>query len=256
MNRIDAKFASLQGMNKKALITYITAGDGGYEMTKQAVLAMEAAGADMIELGVPFSDPIAEGTEIQKASLRALQGGTNLKGILEMVKQLREETEIPLVLMMYANTVFRNGIDAFFAACKKIGVDGVIVPDLPYEEQNEFQGAATANEVRIISLVAPSSKKRISRIAADAEGFLCVSSYDGDEVGTSALLNQVKDNSTVPFCADCGIRDGAAAARMGSLCSGVVVTGALVEKMEKLGSDAVPEIAKLVAEIRQGLNQA
>ena len=139
MNRIDEKFKELKEQNKKALITFVTSGDGGYETTINAVRAMVKAGADIIELGVPFSDPVAEGPVIQNASERALSSGTTLKGIFEMVKEIRKETDIPLLLMMYLNTIFRFGTERFFSLCDECGLDGVIVPDMPYEEKDEIE---------------------------------------------------------------------------------------------------------------------
>ena len=133
MNRIDSMFAELKKQNKKALITFITAGDPDFDTTEQLVLEMERQGANLIELGVPFSDPIAEGPIIQEASLRSLQGGTTLEGIFELVKKLRTKTEIPLVFMMYINTIYRFGVERFFSLCQETGIDAVIVPDLPFE---------------------------------------------------------------------------------------------------------------------------
>ena len=123
---------------RKALITFITAGDGGYDCTEKAVLEMAKNGADLIELGVPFSDPIAEGPVIQRASERSLQNGTTLVGIFDLVRRLRKETDVPLLLMMYLNTIFRFGTDRFFALCEECGIDGVIVPDIPFEEKDEI----------------------------------------------------------------------------------------------------------------------
>ena len=147
MNRIDSMFAELKKQNKKALITFITAGDPDFDTTEQLVLEMERQGANLIELGVPFSDPIAEGPIIQEASLRSLQGGTTLEGIFELVKKLRTKTEIPLVFMMYINTIYRFGVERFFSLCQETGIDAVIVPDLPFEEHDEIDECAYAHGV-------------------------------------------------------------------------------------------------------------
>jgi tryptophan synthase alpha chain len=260
-NRIDEKFAALEAAGKKALITYITGGDGGYALTEEAILTMEKNGADIVEIGVPFSDPVAEGPVIQKASQRALQAGTSLKGIFEMVERLRQKTDMPLLLMMYANTVFRYGTDAFFAKCREVGIDGVIVPDLPYEEHDEFREASEANHVYNISLVAPTSHGRIARIASAAQGFLyCVSS-----VGVTGMRNhfsthfdeffdEIRKSVKVPFCVGFGIADGKTAAKMAAYCCGVIVGSAIVRKVEEYGADAVPEIASLTAELRDGID--
>ena len=177
MNRIDKKLQQLKAENKKALITYVTCGDGGYDTTESAVLKMAENGADIIELGVPFSDPIAEGPVIQAASERALKNGTTLKGIFEMVKRLRSKTNIPLLLMMYVNSIFRFGTEKFFTMCEDTGIDGVIVPDLPFEEKEEIQESADKHSIINISLITPTSTDRISMIAKEAKGFVyCVSS--------------------------------------------------------------------------------
>lgn len=261
-NRIDAKFAELKAQGKKALITYIVAGDGGYELTEQAVLGMERSGADIIEIGVPFSDPIAEGEVIQEASLRSLRdNGTTLKGVFEMVVRLRQQTDMPLLLMLYANTIFRTGTDYFFKKCREIGIDGVIVPDLPFEEHNEFDSAAKANGIYNISLVTPASSGRIAKIAAKAEGFLyCVSSTgvtgmrDKFTTDFDAFFSEIKEFSTVPYCVGFGIRSGEAAKRMGGYCDGVIVGSAIVNQVAAHGKDAVPAIAGTIRELRGGLD--
>ncbi len=263
-NRIDEKFAQLKAENKKALITYIAAGDGGYDLTEKAVLAMEKNGADLIEIGVPFSDPIAEGPVIQAASLRSLRDyHTTLKGVFEMVKRIREKTDMPLLLMLYANTIFRSGTDAFFAKCAEIGIDGVIVPDLPFEEHDEFQEASEKNGVYNISLVTPASTGRIAKIAAQAQGFLyCVSSVgvtgmrDHFDTDFNAFFDEIKKSTKIPYCVGFGIRNGETAKKMGSYCDGVIVGSAIVNKVGEFGQEAVPEIVNLCHELKNGLNQA
>ncbi|MFR1215221.1 MAG: tryptophan synthase subunit alpha [Acutalibacteraceae bacterium] len=174
MNRIDSMFAELKKQNKKALITFITAGDPDFDTTEQLVLEMEPRPIP-IELGVPFSDPIAEGPIIQEASLRSLQGGTTLEGIFELVKKLRTKTEIPLVFMMYINTIYRFGVERFFSLCQETGIDAVIVPDLPFEEHDEIDECAYAHGVYPINLVAPTLQDRIAAIAANSRIFaLCI----------------------------------------------------------------------------------
>lgn len=263
-NRIDKKFSDLNAAGKKALITYIVAGDGGYDLTEQAVLEMERSGVDIVEIGVPFSDPIAEGPIIQEASLRSLRDNhTTLKGVFEMVECLRKQTDMPLLLMLYANTIFRTGTELFFAKCAEVGVDGVIVPDLPFEEHDEFQSAAEKNGVYNISLVTPTSHGRIAKIAAAAEGFLyCVSSTgvtgmrDSFNTNFDAFFEEIAASAKIPYCVGFGIRDGAAAKRMGSYCNGVIVGSAIVNQVAAHGKAAVPEIAKLCTELRNGLDEA
>lgn len=260
-NRIDAKFEALKAEGKKALVTYIVAGDGGYDLTEQAILEMEKSGVDVIEIGVPFSDPIAEGQVIQEASLRALNNGTTLKGVFEMVERLRKKTDMPLLLMLYANTIFRTGTETFFARCAEVGIDGVIVPDLPFEEHDEFREASKKNGVHNISLVTPTSHDRIAKIASAAEGFLyCVSSVGVTGMRESFSTNfdeffgEIGKSAKIPYCVGFGIRNGETARKMGAYCNGVIVGSAIVNKVAAFGENAVPEIAKLCKELRAGLD--
>ena len=261
-NRIDAKFAELKAAGKKALITYIVAGDGGYDLTEKAILEMSQNGVDIIEIGVPFSDPIAEGKTIQEASLRSLRDNhTTLVGVFEMVERLRKQTDMPLLLMLYANTIFRTGTDKFFARCKETGIDGVIVPDLPFEEHDEFDAASKANGVYNISLVTPTSHGRIAKIAAAAEGFLyCVSSTgvtgvrDKFSTDFDAFFGEIKASAKIPYCVGFGIRDGERAKQMGAYCDGVIVGSAIVNQVAEHGKDAVPAIVKVCQELRSGLD--
>ena len=263
-NRIDAKVKDRKKAGKKALVTYILAGDAGYETTEEAVLAMEQSGVDIIEIGVPFSDPIAEGKVIQEASLRSLRDNhTTLAGVFEMVARLRKKTDMPLLLMLYANTIFRTGTDFFFDKCAELGIDGVIVPDLPFEEHDEFREAAARNNVHNISLVTPTSHGRIGKIAAEASGFLyCVSSVgvtgmrDSFSTDFDAFFDEVKASAKVPYCVGFGIRDGETARKMAAYCDGVIVGSAIVNKVAEFGSKAVPEIAALCKELRAGLDAA
>ena len=259
-NRIDKKFAELKAAGKKALITYIVAGDGGYELTEQAVLEMEKQGVDIIEIGVPFSDPIAEGTVIQEASLRSLRDNhTPLKGVFELVERLRKKTDMPLLLMLYANTVFRT--KDFFERCKAVGVDGVIIPDLPFEEHEEFDKPARENGVYNISLVTPASRGRIAKIASKAEGFLyCVSSTgvtgmrDKFSTDFDAFFGEIKASANIPYCVGFGIRSGETAKKMGAYCDGVIVGSAIVNQVAEHGKDAVPFISEKAKELRTGLD--
>ena len=220
MNRIDSMFAELKKQNKKALITFITAGDPDFDTTEQLILEMERQGANLIELGVPFSDPIAEGPIIQEASLRSLQGGTTLEGIFELVKKLRTKTEIPLVFMMYINTIYRFGVERFFSLCQETGIDAVIVPDLPFEEH----------------LVAPTSKDRIAAIAANSKGFLyCVSSTGVTGVRNTfqtdfdSFFDTIKQHASIPYCVGFGISSPEQVKQMKTYCDGVIVGSAIVK---------------------------
>ncbi|MGX8686823.1 MAG: tryptophan synthase subunit alpha, partial [bacterium] len=162
-----------------AFIAFITAGDPDLESTKEFILTMEKAGADLIEIGIPFSDPIAEGPVIQEADIRALQSGTTTDRIFDMVLELREKTDMPLVFMGYLNPVFHYGYEKFFKRCEEAGISGIIIPDLPYEEKGECEGIARSHKVEVISMIAPTSEERIQAIASRAEGFLYVVSSLG-----------------------------------------------------------------------------
>ena len=192
-NRIDACFEKLKAENKKALVTFITAGDPNMDTTEKCVLEMYNNGSDIIEIGVPFSDPIAEGATIQKASLRSLSGGTNLDKIFDLVRKLRTQTDKPMLLMMYINTIFKYGTAKFFELCKETQIDGVIVPDMPFEEREELQSEAEKNGIYTIFLVAPTSHERVKMIAEKSKGFLYVVSSLGvtgmrSEITTDTVL--------------------------------------------------------------------
>lgn len=261
-NRIDAKLEQCKAEGRKALITFITSGDGGYACTEEAVLEMEKNGADLIELGVPFSDPIAEGPVIQRASERSLQGGTTLAGIFDMVRRLRQKTDMPLLLMMYLNTIFRFGTDRFFSLCKECGIDGVIVPDIPFEEKDEIQGSADKYNVHNISLVTPASEDRIQMIASEATGFLyCVSSNGVTgvrsefETNFAPFFEKIHKYAKVPCAVGFGISGPEAAKRMSQYCDGVIVGSAIVRLVEQYGgTDAPAQIGAFVKSLREGLD--
>ena len=261
MNRIDKAFAELKKAGKKALITFVTAGDPDIETTEKIVMDMFENGADIVELGVPFSDPVAEGLTIQAASLRSLKNGTNLDDIFALVKRLRTKTVKPLLLMMYINTIFRFGTETFFALCKENGIDGVIVPDLPYEERDEIADEADKNGVISIRLVAPTSHDRIAEIAKSSKGFLyCVSSTgvtctrssfstDFDE-----FFGIIKKNCTIPAAVGFGISSPEQAKKMSTYCDGVIVGSAVVKIVEKYGRDCVGEVGKFIKSLAEAIN--
>lgn len=259
-NRIDTKFEQLKSKNQKALITFITSGDGGYETTEKAVLEMERAGADLIELGVPFSDPIAEGPVIQSASERALKNGTTLTGIFDMVSRLRQKTDIPLLFMMYLNTIYRFGTEKFFQLCKERSIDGVIVPDMPFEEKDEIQGSADKYGIHNISLVTPASENRIQMIAKEATGFLyCVSSNGvtgiRNEYSTDfdSFFRPIKKYSKVPCAVGFGISGPESAKKMSSYCDGVIVGSAIVRIVEQYGKDSPSKIYEFVKQLKDAI---
>ena len=196
----------------KAFIPFITCGDPSLEITEQLVYAMEEAGADLIELGIPFSDPTAEGPVIQEANIRALSGGVTTDKIFDMVRKIRRKSNIPLIFMTYANVVFSYGTERFMKTASEIGMDGLILPDVPYEEKEEFDSAAKAYGLDLISLIAPTSEDRISMIAKDASGFVyCVSSLGVTGVRSSintdigAMVKLVKAAKEIPCAVGFGI---------------------------------------------------
>lgn len=261
-NRIEICLEKLKAENKKALITYITAGCGGYEQTEEAVLEMEKSGADIIEIGVPFSDPIAEGPVIQSASVKALKRNTSLAGIFEMVKKIREKTDMPLLLMMYVNSIFRYGTERFFKQCKETGIDGVIVPDLPYEEYDEITDEAEKNNVISISLVTPVSFERTEKIASAAKGFLyCVSSTgvtgvrENMNTDFSEFFDNIKKHSKVPNMLGFGISGPKQAMEIKKYCDGIIVGSAivkLIDEEDRAGSTL--KIKELVSSLREALD--
>ena len=260
MNRIEKTLAELKAKGEKALITFITAGDPDLETTEKLVLEMFEKGSDIVEIGVPFSDPVAEGKTIQAASLRSLAHGTNLTEIFGTVENLRKKTDKPLILMMYVNTIFRFGTERFFTLCREKGVDGVIVPDLPFEEKDEIRSFAEDNGIIPISLVAPTSHQRIESIASDAQGFLyCVSSTGVTGTRSKFSTNfdeffgEIKKSCKVPAMVGFGISNPEQAAKMGSYCDGVIVGSAIVNIVGQLGRDSVEKVGEFVRSLKEAL---
>lgn len=259
MNRIDNKFNQLK--DKKALITFITAGDPNLETTEKLIIEMEKAGADIIEIGVPFSDPVAEGSIISRASERSLLMGTNLNKIFEMVKRVREKTQIPLLLMLYINSIFKFGKDEFFSLCKKNGIDGVIVPDLPFEERIEIEKEAEKEEIYIINLVAPTSKNRIEKIAKNSKGFLyCVSSLGVTGVRNSfntnfnEMFDEIKKHSKTKTALGFGISTSEQVKQLKNYADGIIIGSAIVEIIEKYGKNCVLKVVDFIKNIRNSLD--
>ena len=185
MNKIESVFA-----NGKAFIPFITAGDPSLDITEQLVYKMAEAGADLIELGIPFSDPIAEGPVIQEADIRALSGGVTTDQIFEMVRRIRKTCDVPIAFMTYINPIFTYGTDRFMANCQEAGVDAIIVPDVPFDEKDELQPYCTKYGIKLISIIAPTSHERIRMIACEAEGFIyCVSS-----MGVTGVRNEISSD--------------------------------------------------------------
>ncbi len=257
MSRINEAFN-----NKKAFIPFITCGDPDIDTTRALVNEMVKNGADLVELGIPFSDPTAEGPTIQGANLRALSGGVNKEKIFNMVKELREEDNItvPLVFMTYANVVFSYDSDKFFKTCQEIGIDGVILPDLPYEEKGEFEEVSEKYGVDLISLIAPTSANRIAMIAKEAKGFIYIVSSLG-VTGTrtaittdvASIVKVVKENTDVPCAIGFGISNPEQAAKMAVSADGVIVGSAIVKIIEKYGKGSVPYVGEFVKSIKDAI---
>ena len=244
----------------KAFIPFITCGDPSLEVTEQLVYALEEAGADLIELGIPFSDPIAEGPVIQEADIRALSGGVTTDDIFDMVKKLREKTEIPLVFMTYLNPVFHYGYEAFFERCQDVGIDGIIIPDLPFEEKEEFLPFCRRYGVALISLIAPTSEDRIAMIAREAEGFLYVVSSLGvtgtrSEIKTdlASMVETVRLNTKIPAAIGFGISTPEQAKKMAETADGVIVGSAIVKLLEQYGTDAPRYIGAYVKAMKAAI---
>lgn len=250
-NRIEARMAQLKEKNEKAFITYLTAGLPDLETTKQLVKAQEQAGTDVIELGIPFSDPIADGPVIQQASFEAIQNGATLKKIFALLEQLRTEgVDIPIVFMLYYNTVVHYGVKAFAKKCQETGVDGLIIPDLPYEEQEELLGALAGDDRTILlQLVSPVSKDRIPMILKNARGFVyCVSSMGvtGQQADFHRevinYLSYVKEQSKIPVMMGFGIRTAADVIPMKDIIDGAIVGTHFINLMRQ--TNFSPEAAE------------
>ena len=239
--------------NGKAFIPFITCGDPDLETTAKIVKETVRAGADLIELGIPFSDPTAEGPVIQAASERALKAGTTTDKIFDMVRELRKEVTIPLTFMTYANVVFSYGAERFISTCKEIGIDGLVLPDIPYEEKEEFLSYTQKYGVDLVSLIAPTSDERISMIAKEASGFIyIVSSLGVTGVRSSittdipALCAAVKAATSVPCAIGFGISTPEQAAAMSKSADGVIVGSAIVKIVAQYGKDAPEQVGAYV----------
>lgn len=248
---------------QKAFIPFVTAGDPSLAKTAEFILEMERAGADLIEIGIPFSDPIAEGEVIQAASLRALSAGATTDKIFDMVAGLRQKTKIPLVFMTYLNPVFHYGYERFFTKCQELSVDGIIIPDLPFEEKEVVRQAAAPFGVAVISLIAPTSEDRIQEIAGAAEGFLYVVSSMGvtgmrSEIRTDleSILQAVKAVSKVPAAVGFGINTPKQAAAIARIADGVIVGSAIVKLIEQHGDDAAPYVYDYVKSMKDAIRES
>lgn len=250
--RITEAFA-----NGKAFIPFLTCGDPSLEVTEQLVYAMEEAGADLIELGIPFSDPTAEGPVIQEANVRALAGGVTADKVFAMVEKIRKNTKIPMVFMTYANVVFSYGTERFIKKAAEVGMDGLILPDVPFEEKEEFDVVCKQYGLDLISLIAPTSHERIRMIAKEAKGFVyCVSSLGvtgvRSEIKTDVakMVEMVKEVNDIPAAIGFGISTPEQAKKMASVSDGAIVGSAIVKIVAKYGKECIPEVEKYVKEMK------
>ena len=254
-NRISEAFAK-----GKAFIPFITCGDPSLEITEQLVYAMEEAGADLIELGIPFSDPTAEGPVIQEANVRALRGGVTTDKVFDMVTKIREKTDIPMVFMTYANVVFSYGTERFIEKSAKVGMDGLILPDVPFEEKEEFDSVCKKYGLDLISLIAPTSHERITQIAKEAQGFVyCVSSLG--VTGTrakittdiGAMVKLVKAAKDIPCAVGFGISTPEQAKKMAEQSDGAIVGSAIVKLCAAHGENCVPYVKEYVKSMKDAI---
>lgn len=245
MNRIDQTFKRLRGQKKKAFIAFITAGDPNLKVTYDLVLALEQAGADIIELGVPFSDPMADGPTIQASSMRALQKGTTLKGVLDLVKRLRLKTQVSLCLMTYYNIIFSYGEQKFVNDAVSCGVDGIIIPDLPVQEASTLRKHASKKDLATIFFIAPTTaSERIKPIAQASTGFIYYISLTGVTGAREFLpqtvavdLKRIKKYTNKPVCVGFGISRADQVKAMSRISDGVIVGSAIVKEIQKYAKD-------------------
>lgn len=254
MSRITDAF------KEKAFVAFITGGDPDLETSEKLILAMAESGADVIEIGIPFSDPIAEGPVIQAADERALLQGCTTDKLFDMVKRLREKTQIPLLFMTYLNPVYTYGREAFLKRCRESGLDGLIVPDMPFEEKGEMEELCRNYGVDLISMVSPTSEHRIAMIAKEAKGFVyCVSSLGvtgvrgelGGNIGE--MIEKVRRVTTVPCAIGFGVSTPEQARRMASLGDGVIVGSAIVKIVEQHGRDSVKPVSDYIREMKAAI---
>ncbi len=255
MSKIKNAFAK-----GKAFVAFITCGDPDLATTAAVVRAAVQNGADLIELGIPFSDPTAEGPVIQGANLRALNGGVTTDKIFDLVRELRQDVTVPMVFMTYANVVYSYGAERFIASCQEIGMDGLILPDLPFEEKEEFQPLCQQYGVDLISLIAPTSENRIAMIAKEAEGFLYIVSSLGvtgtrSEITTdlASIVKVVRANTSIPCAIGFGISTPEQAKAMAALSDGAIVGSAIIKLLEKYGKAAPQYVGEYVKAMKDAL---
>ena len=258
MNKISDAFN-----NKKAFIPFVTAGDPDLDTTKEILFAMQEGGADLIEIGIPFSDPVAEGPVIQRANVRALSGGVTTDKVFDMVVKIRKNSSVPMVFMTYANVVFSYGTERFIKTAAEIGMDGLILPDVPFEEKEEFDSVCKKHGIDLISLIAPTSHERVAQIAKDAEGFVyCVSSLGVTGTRTNittdigAMVKLVKAVKDIPCAVGFGISTPEQAKKMAAQSDGAIVGSAIVKLCAQYGRDCVPYVKEYVKSMKDAVMEA
>ena len=258
MSKIKNAFAG-----GKAFIAFLTAGDPSAEKTADYILAMEEAGADLIEIGIPFSDPTAEGPVIQEANIRALSKGMTTDGVFGLVEEVRRKSQIPLVFLTYLNPVFHYGYEAFFEKCEELGVDGIIIPDLPYEEKGDLAEIAKTHGVDVISMIAPTSRQRIQMIAKEAKGFLYIVSSMGVtgvrnniETDIPAIVSSIREVTDIPAAVGFGISTPDQAETMAAASDGAIVGSAIVKLIEKHKDHAEEALREYVKTMKAAVKSA
>lgn len=246
--------------NGKAFIPFITCGDPDLETTAKVVREAVKNGADLVELGIPFSDPTAEGPVIQGANLRALNGGVTTDKVFDLVRELRKDVTVPMVFMTYANVVFSYGSERFISTCKEIGIDGLILPDLPFEEKEEFLPLCKQYDVDLISLIAPTSENRIAMIAKEAEGFIYLVSSLGvtgvrSEIKTDlgSIVEVIRANTDTPCAIGFGISTPEQAAKMAGISDGAIVGSAIIKILAQYGKNAAPYVGEYVKSMKDAI---
>ena len=246
--------------NGTAFISYIMAGDPNLQKSAEYILAAQDAGASLVEIGIPFSDPIAEGEIIQAASIRAINAGARLDGVLDMAESIKDRVKIPLVFMTYLNPVFVYGYDRFFSRCRDIGICGIIIPDMPYEEQGEAKEYASKYGVEIITLIAPTSAKRIERLSENAEGFIYLVSSMGvtgvrSEIRAdlSSIVSEIRKYTDIPISVGFGISTPEQAREYSKMADGVIVGSAIVKIIGEHGENAEKPLFDYIKTMKESL---
>ncbi|AGB18836.1 tryptophan synthase, alpha chain [Thermoanaerobacterium thermosaccharolyticum M0795] len=262
MNRIDKKFYELKQKGLKAMIPFITAGDPSLDVTVELVFKMEEGGADIIEIGIPYSDPLADGPIIQASSTRALKNGTKINNIMNAVKKIRQKSEIPLVYLVYYNSIFKYGIERFVNEAKESGIDGLIIPDLPLEERKDIKEISEKYGIYLIPLVAPTSKERIKSICESGKGFVyCVSTKgvtgirNSIETDIKEYMRTVSEYTNMPKAIGFGISGPDMAKRFAPYCDGIIVGSAIVKMINDSRSkeEIYDNVKKFVFSIKEAI---